>query len=172
MATSDEAVLKATGKDWKDWFSILDKSKLKTHKELAAFIYENHLKNQKSGDWWAQMVTVEYERARGLRAVNQNEFGFNVSVSKTFEGSIKDVEKIWEKILELKEVKKKNLERLPSKTKRPMIRYKAKEGQVVVSFWDKGNGKTSMIVESVKLPKNELVEKERRFWKNIFGEKW
>lgn len=40
------------------------------------------------GGWWAQMVTVEYERARGLRAVHQKANGFSVSASKTVTASV------------------------------------------------------------------------------------
>jgi hypothetical protein len=169
MATSDEAVLKATGKNWKDWFSILDKAKKETHREKASFIFDNYFSKHKSGGWWSQGITVEYERARGLRKVNQVSDGFRVTINKTVDGTIKDLENKWEEILKLPEVKKKNLEKIPSKTKRAMVRYKYKDGEVFVYFDEKGDGKAKIMVEPAKLPKKSLVETERKFWKKILG---
>ncbi|MBA2595514.1 MAG: hypothetical protein H0V00_02700 [Chloroflexia bacterium] len=34
--------------------------------------------------WWAQGVTVGYERARGMRALHERPDGFSMSASKTF----------------------------------------------------------------------------------------
>lgn len=42
-------------------------AKEKSHKEIAAYLYEEH---SVSG-WYAQSITVEYERDRGLRGVGQ-----------------------------------------------------------------------------------------------------
>jgi len=62
---SDEAVRKATGKSWQDWFRILDKfdRKAKGHKLTAKYLYTDY---GLSG-WWSQMVTVRYEWEHGLR---------------------------------------------------------------------------------------------------------
>lgn len=81
---SDEAVKKATGKTAKDWFTIIDKAggTEMTHKEIARFLYDT----QGVAGWWAQMVTVEYERARGKRVIGETaDVGFEVGVHKTVE---------------------------------------------------------------------------------------
>ena len=78
---SDEAVAAATGRGWSEWFAILDDAgaaKMK-HADIARMVGEQH---EVSG-WWAQTVTVEYERERGLRDVHQTTRGYEVSVSKT-----------------------------------------------------------------------------------------
>ena len=78
---SDAAVKAKTGKDWKAWFALMDKAganKLR-HKDIAALLSETH----KVPDWWSQMVTVEYERARGLRVKFQQAGGFTLNASKT-----------------------------------------------------------------------------------------
>lgn len=63
---SDEAVKKGSGKAWKGWFDILDRwgGVDRTHTEIARYLTDEH---DVSG-WWAQSVTVGYERARGIRA--------------------------------------------------------------------------------------------------------
>ncbi len=76
----DEAVRAKTGKGWDEWFKVLDELGIeKSHQERARFLAAEH---GLSG-WWSQSVTVEYERARGLREINQKCSGdFEVSVSR------------------------------------------------------------------------------------------
>jgi len=78
---SDEAVLKATGKDWQAWFALIDGrgGKDMDHKEIVALLKEH----SDPGGWWQQMVTVEYEKARGKRKEHEMTDGFQVSKGKT-----------------------------------------------------------------------------------------
>lgn len=87
---SDEAVEKATGKAWKAWFEVLDgwKADEKGHKATAAYLSEEH---DLSG-WWSQMVTVQYERERGLREVGETTRGYQMGTQKTF---LPDREAAW-----------------------------------------------------------------------------
>ena len=66
---SDAAVRAATGKDWAGWFDVLDKAKAASlsHKDIVKRLNGMH----KVPGWWAQNVTVNFERARGLRAKHQ-----------------------------------------------------------------------------------------------------
>lgn len=77
---SDQAVRTKTGKGWEEWFRILDRFDVKKHGHKAA---AKHL-SEKHGvsDWWCQMITVQYERERGLREVNQRPDGYQLSVSR------------------------------------------------------------------------------------------
>jgi hypothetical protein len=79
---SDEALQKATGCTWERWVKALDRARAfeMTHREIAAHI----AKTYKTSGWWAQMVTVGYERIRGLRDVGQKRSGdYEISKSKT-----------------------------------------------------------------------------------------
>src|SRR5688572_6082563 len=60
---SDEAVKKATGRDWAAWVKTLDAAQAheKPHREIAAYV-----SSLGTPDWWSQGVTVGYERIRGL----------------------------------------------------------------------------------------------------------
>jgi len=80
-STSDESVERATGRKWASWFALLDAEKAAgmSHKEIAVHLHSKH----GLGSWWAQTVTVEYERARGRREVHQKPSGFETSVSRT-----------------------------------------------------------------------------------------
>jgi hypothetical protein len=80
-AMSDARVQARTGHGLDHWFRLLDAfgAAEKGHTASA-----RHLSSEHGVDgWYAQGITVEYERLRGLRAVNQRMSGlFEVSVSK------------------------------------------------------------------------------------------
>src|SRR5262249_9151113 len=80
---SDEALQKATGCNWERWVNALDRVKAfeKSHREIAVYIAQKY----KTPSWWTQMVTVGYERIRGLREVGQQRGGeYRTTKSKTF----------------------------------------------------------------------------------------
>src|SRR4249920_761182 len=83
---SDQAVQAKTGKNWKEWFAILDKAGAKkmTHQEIVKYLNAK----QGVGPWWQQMVTVTYEQARGLRELHQKPQGYEISVSRTINAPI------------------------------------------------------------------------------------
>jgi hypothetical protein len=84
LAGKSDAILKArTGCTWERWVKALDhvKAHTWTHREIAAYI----VKTYEIPGWWAQSVTVGYERIKGLRAVGQRRGGlFEASKSRTF----------------------------------------------------------------------------------------
>lgn len=87
---SDEAVKRATGKVWADWFRILDRvgAKRLTHTQIAAHLHE---KEQVPG-WWCQMVAVRYEQERGLREELQTCRGdYAASGSRTLDATVAQV---------------------------------------------------------------------------------
>jgi hypothetical protein len=62
---SDDAVVKATGKSWSEWYKILDEFDRKTKGHTLT---AKHLNSEyKLNPWWSQMVTVRYEWEKGLR---------------------------------------------------------------------------------------------------------
>ncbi|GIH97266.1 DUF4287 domain-containing protein [Planobispora siamensis] len=78
---SDDAMTARTGRSHDEWFALLDAwgGTGRTHGEIARWLVEEHGVE----GWWAQSVTVAYERARGLRAPGQSRTGdFSISASK------------------------------------------------------------------------------------------
>lgn len=78
----DDAVRKATGRTWPEWTAIMDRAGAAgwKHAEIARWLREE---NGVPG-WWSQMVTVGYERLRGLRDKGQRRGGgYDVNKSKT-----------------------------------------------------------------------------------------
>lgn len=79
---SDAAIRKATGRGWDEWFALLDAwgGTKHSHPDIARHVADAHGVD----GWWAQSVTVGYERARGMRALHERPDGFSMSASKTF----------------------------------------------------------------------------------------
>jgi hypothetical protein len=89
-AVSDESARKKTGHGLDHWFAVLDAfgAAAKGHTAAAAHLYNDH----GVPGWYSQGITVAYERARGLRDMNQACTGtFQVSVSKTVPASVAEV---------------------------------------------------------------------------------
>src|SRR5688572_27426348 len=78
---SDATIQKKTGHTWAEWVEILDAfgGKDKPHGDVAEHVFSLGVPG-----WWAQSVTVGYERIRGLRARGQRRSGsWEASKSKT-----------------------------------------------------------------------------------------
>ncbi len=79
--TSDEAVRAATGRGWDEWCAVIDEHPVREggHTAIA-----EHVRSMGIDAWWAQGVTVGYERIRGLRLPYQNHDGtFTANRTKT-----------------------------------------------------------------------------------------
>jgi uncharacterized protein YndB with AHSA1/START domain len=78
---SDESMRRASGHGHEHWFALLDawNATDRTHTEIARWVHEA----QGVDGWWAQNITVAYERARGMRRPGQMADGFQVAVTRT-----------------------------------------------------------------------------------------
>lgn len=160
-AMSDAAVKAKTGRTWSQWFTLLDKAGAAkmTHKAIAELIAKRH----KIPGWWAQMVTVGYERARGLRKVNETLSGFRTSVSRTLDAGVDAAFDAWDnaktRAAFLKEAVNVST-RNPGKN----LRFTWKVGRVEVRFVVKGPKKTQVTVDHEGLKSAADVGKVRAQW--------
>ena len=79
---SDLVVSAKTGRTWEEWVRLLDARGARSmiHGDIAKYLNEE----QGVPGWWAQTVTVGYERIRGLRDIGQRRSGeYEASKSKT-----------------------------------------------------------------------------------------
>ncbi len=91
---SDAAVKAKTGCAWDRWVYVLDRVEAHAwpHKDIAEYVHEKY----KIPGWWAQTVTVGYERIRGLRQIGQRRGGgFEASKSKTFAVPLARLYRAW-----------------------------------------------------------------------------
>lgn len=157
------AVKKATGRTWLQWLAVLDKAgaRKRSHKETAELLHSRH---QLPG-WWAQMVTVGYEQARGLRAKNQKPDGFEVSVARTISAPVADAFAAWKD----SSIRERWLPHTPmtirKATPHKSIRITWSDGtNLSVNFWPKGPIKCQVVPQHGKLPDAAAAERLKNFW--------
>jgi hypothetical protein len=91
---SDAAVKASTGCTWERWVKALDHvgAEAWPHREITAYVHEKF----KVQDWWTQMVTVGYERIKGLRAIGQRrDGGYEATKSKVFAAPLARLYRAW-----------------------------------------------------------------------------
>ena len=167
-AMSDESVKARTGKDWAEWFNELDAAGavgLK-HRDIASFLADQH----GMAGWWSQMVTVEYERARGKRLKHETAQGFSASVSKTIAASLPKLYAAVSQPTQRRKWFPKGALVPSSKTQNKYFRGAwKKSARLEIGFYAKGAGKAQIAVQINKLAKQSEVAKERAAWKAAFS---
>lgn len=165
---SDAAVKAKTGKDWAGWFSALDKAgaaKLK-HSQIAALLREKY----DIPGWWCQMVTVEFELARGLRVRHQTATGFSVSASKTIATSLSALYAATANAARRKQWFPKGDFAASSQTRNKYLRGAWNGGaRLEIGLYAKEGGKAQIAVQVNKLAKPAEVDRERAAWKAALG---
>ncbi|MBG0827226.1 DUF4287 domain-containing protein [Planomonospora sp. ID67723] len=162
---SDDTVAARTGRSHDEWFALLDEwgAATRPHTEIARWLVEEH----GVGGWWAQSVTVAYERARGLRAPGQSRGGdFSVSASKTIDVP---AERVTEAFTD-EDLRARWLPDAPFeiRTSRPGKSVTANwEGRaaVTVGLVAKGEGKTQLAVQHAKLPDAGSAAELKAYWR-------
>lgn len=159
---SDEIVAERTGCDWTKWVYVLDKwgAMKKSHTEIAAHIHEKY----KVDGWWAQMVTVGYERIRGLRARGQRrDGGWEASKSKTVAVPVAELFEAWSSA-------KIRAQWLPEKltvrkaTPHKSMRISWSDGTSVELYFQAKGDKSIVGVQHTKLKTKAEADERKKFW--------
>jgi hypothetical protein len=162
---SDDAVRRATGKGWDEWFGILDVRGIEgfSHRDTAAWLATEH----DVDGWWAQSVTVGFERARGLRQRHQTTAGFEVSVSKTLAS---DVHRLWSAFAD-DEIRGAwqvpAVLRIRTSVVDRSVRFDHGDdgSRVLVSITPKASDRTTVTITHERLGGPDDVERLRAFWR-------
>jgi hypothetical protein len=180
-AVSDGAVLKKTGYGLEHWFAVLDRfgAGAKGHTDAAEHLYEVH----GVPGWHAQGITVAYERARGLRALNQSGTGrFQVSASKVVAAPVGEVadafndarrRKHWLAAADPELAEALTAAFRGAKPRSVALktgayarmRYPWDGGTVEIRINGRPTGGASVVADNKDLPRAELVEVRREQWR-------
>lgn len=163
----DASVRRATGRGWDEWFAILDTAdafKL-PHKAIAEFLVVEH----DMDGWWAQSVTVSYERARGLRMKHQTCDGsFSANASKTVHAPLPKLFAAWaDTRLRGKWLTDARLVvRKRARNKSIRMSWNGGPSRVGVYFFAKGASKSQVAVGHDNLPSQRLALKMKAYWRD------
>jgi hypothetical protein len=153
-----------TGCTWERWVPLLDRlgAAQMSHTELARMV---HTKFKIDG-WWAQSVTVGYERIKGLRAIGQRRDGsyeagksrtFNVPLARLFDAwADAGMRKRW---LDTAGVRV----RKATPTKSLRLGW-PDDGIVAVGFESKGPSKSVVSLAHTKLPDRATSDRLKKYW--------
>lgn len=168
-----EAVKKASGKGWIEWFDLLDEEKAGdlSHAEIVQFLEARH----NVPGWWAQSIAVEYERYLGRRQVGQvKDSTFQTAVSKTLPGGLDQVFKLWlNSVQGLKEFNFIPLAGKPATSKSEKWRYWRVDlmdgSKVTITVGTKSADKSILTFSNERLKNQDAIEPWKVFWKNYIN---
>jgi uncharacterized protein YndB with AHSA1/START domain len=166
LGHTDVVVRERTGRGWRDWLRILDGwgARKRTHAEIVRHLIDEH---GVSG-WWAQSVTIGYERTRGMRAKHQRlGTGFTVSITKTFDARASRLFAAFTDARRRAAWLERGTLTVRTTRKDTTARFDHRDGRsrVVAYFVPKGRAKTTVSLEHERLPDAGAVEEMRAFWK-------
>jgi hypothetical protein len=160
---SDEAVHAKTGCTWERWVRALDAANATSmeHREIAALVQKRY----KVSDWWAQTVTVGYERIRGLREIGQRRGGsFEANKSRTIAAPIGRLYRAFSD-------RRSRQRWLPAEltirtaTREKSMRITWEDGtSVEVYFTRKGNARSQVAIQHRRLPSKAATTKMKEYW--------
>ncbi len=170
-SVSEESVQKATGRSWVAWFAFLNNIEAEKlpHKEIAATLYEQ----AGVSGWWAQSITVAYERMIGRREVGQSCVGgFRTSAGKTFSGTMDKVLIDWQEFVKgidrFNEVPFNNLPQTSETEKWRYWRVGLRDGSLLsVNINQKSTDKVLLAVNHEKLADAQSVKDWKEYWKSF-----
>jgi len=165
---SDAIIKERTGCTWERWVKALDYAQAYTwtHREIAQHVHEKY----KVPGWWAQAVTVGYERIKGLRAVGQRRDGsFDATKSRTFAVPLVRLYRAFHDA-------RTRARWLPGVdlTVRTATRGKSMRitwpdrTSVAVGFANRGAGKSQVAVQHEKLADRAAAARMKQYWAERF----
>jgi hypothetical protein len=161
---SDAVVKEKTGCTWDRWVHALDYSgaDTMTHREIVDFV---HAKYKTSG-WWSQMVTVGYERIKGLRARGQRRDGsYEATKSRTFGVPIATLHRAFADASVRRKWMDENGVKVRTSTAPKSIRLGLADGSIIaVGFSAKGDSKSMVALSHARLRSKDEAEKVKKYW--------
>jgi hypothetical protein len=168
-----EKISERSWQDWLEFFADIQAEAL-DHPTIAKHVYDQ-LRNIEdiNAGWWAQSITVAYEQHIGRRTPGQSGEGdFQVSVSRTLDGSMDDAMQRWITLSadtsEFNDIAAIDSPRTTETDKWRHWRINLADGSLVTaSAQQKSDDKAILTVTNTKLASAEAVESWRSFWKGF-----
>ena len=160
----DDALVAKTGRTWREWVRLLDGANAATlpHRDIAVLVRNEF----GAGDWWAQMVTVGYERIKGLRDRGQRRSGaYEAGKSKTFNVPVDALFSAWAGAAMRRRWLDGVKATVRTATAPKSMRLQWPDGTIVVAgFMPKGTTKSAVAVVHTKLRDKAACDNAKKFW--------
>jgi hypothetical protein len=165
LAGFADATIKAkTGCTWDRWVFALDHYHADTmsHRDIAALVASKY----KIDGWWAQAVTVGYERIKGLRSLGQRRDGsYESNKSRTFNVPIATLFDAWANARVRRRWLDGKIGKVRTATPTKSMRLDGKDRSIVaVGFWSKGRSKSAVSVQHTKLRDRDTANRLKQYW--------
>jgi hypothetical protein len=161
---SDEKIAAKTGHAWRDWVRLLDADGASAlpHREIATILHHKH----HVADWWAQTVTVGYERIKGLRQRGQRRDGaFETTKTRTFAVPVRTLYDAWADDAARSRWLDSITATVRTATAPKSVRLQWPDGAVVVAlFTAKSQAKSVVALAHTKLASKAAAEESKKFW--------
>lgn len=163
--TRDETLKARTGCTWERWVAALDGlgAERMSHREIAALITRKY---KYVNDWWAQTVTVGYERIKGLRAAHQRRDGsFEANKSRTFNVPLASLYDAWADGQQRRRWLDGSIGRVRTSTREKSVRLDGPDASIVIAlFQAKGAAKSTVAIQHTKLRDRQSVDQLKQYW--------
>jgi hypothetical protein len=170
---SDAAYRKRTGKTWAQWRRLLRAMGAAdlSHAEIAAKLAREH----GVAGWWAQAITVAFEREIGRREIGQVAGGYAASASKTLAGSRDKALAAWQELVGRRRAfNRVGFAKAPEVRRTPKWRYwrvtLADGSRVAVTIGAKAGGKSVLGLSHERLPSAASARRWKVFWRSLLQE--
>ena len=161
---SDEVMTEKTGHPWKYWVDLLDRhgASEMAHRDIATLVHETY----KVPGWWTQMLTVGYERIKGLRVKGQRRDGsYEAGKSRTYNVPVTTLFEAWADPSTRKRWLDGASVTVRTATAPRSMRLGWPDGTIIaVGFDTKGKGKSMVALAHMKLPDRATADRLKKFW--------
>jgi uncharacterized protein YndB with AHSA1/START domain len=170
LLVADASMRRGTGKGHAAWFALLDAwgATDHNHTEIATWLREG----QGVPGWWAQNITVSYERVRGMRAVHQQRNGYTISVTRTVSSDPdRALAAFTDTTVRNRWLPDAEMRRRPTRAVlTARFDWYDPKSKVVVSIVPKDDGKALVAVGHEQIPDAESAERLKTAWRGWLGE--
>lgn len=172
-AVTEVRCIEVTGHGFDHWIAVLDRfgAAKQGHAASARHLQHDHGLSA----WYAQSLTVVYERARGLRVCNEGSGGFQVSVSRVLPAPYEAARRYlvdpaardtWLDEVDVGVAEQIRAADLRSRDDAVWVRLRFPESRVELRISAKGE-KSSTVARVEQLPDAEAVEPARAAWRSV-----
>jgi hypothetical protein len=162
--TADATLKAKTGCTWDRWVFALDHygADRMSHREIAALVSSKY----KIDGWWAQAVTVGYERIKGLRERGQRRDGtYEVGKSRTYHVPLRTLFQAWADARVRTQWLDGGVGKVRTVTPKKSMRLDGEDRSiVVVGFTAKGREKSVVAVQHTRLRDRETANRLKQYW--------